>query len=277
MDGAAKRAQSKYLGAIKVHSALLILGAGVSVAGVQSVPAAFVAAGLFLAAIFVSIFIATKKYEEVWYRARAVAESVKTSSWRFMMKADPYWDAPSLPEVRAQFRKLLLNILNEHKDLAKEFASDASEGQAVTDAMNAVRALETSQRLDCYKQLRIEDQRSWYERKAKYNRIHGTAWFSCFVLLQTAAIALVIARVGYPSFGHWPLEIFVVAAACTFTWINVKRFRELAAAYALTAHEIVLLRGEAELVETDEQLAEFIRDSENAFSREHTQWAARKE
>lgn len=277
VDGASKRAQFKYLWSIRFHAVLLILGAGLGVVGINSAEAAVFAAVFFLGAIFMSIFIANKKYEEIWYRARAVAESVKTSSWRYMMKADPYWDSPSIAEVRGQFRGLLLKILKEHKDLATEFLSDASAGEAVTETMNKIRALGTAERLETYKEERVEDQRAWYEKKAKYNRRHGTAWFSIFIVLQAAAVICVLGRIAKPEFQNWPVELFVVAASSAFTWIHLKRFRELSAAYTLTAHEISLLKGEAELVSTDTELAEFVRDSESAFSREHTQWVARKE
>jgi len=90
-------------------------------------------------------------------------------------------------------------------------------------------------------------------------------------------VGFVLARVAVPGFENWPVELFAVAAASALTWIHLKRFRELSAAYALTAHEITALRGGAELVVDEASLADFVKDSENAFSREHTQWVARKE
>jgi len=155
VDGASNRAQAKYLWAIRVHALLLIAGAGLGVLGIKSVAAALAAAILFLAAMFLSIFIATKKYEVIWYRARAVAESVKTSSWRYMMKADPYLDAPSVADVRTQFRMLLLQILSEHRDLSAEFADNASAGDAVTEKMSAIRASNLADRLNTYKENRL--------------------------------------------------------------------------------------------------------------------------
>ena len=40
----------------------------------------------------------------------------------------------------------------------------------------------------------------------------------------------------------------------------------------LTSHEIVLIRGEAVDIVTDEHLSDYVVSTESAFSREHTQW-----
>jgi len=74
----------------------------------------------------------------------------------------------------------------------------------------------------------------------------------------------------------WPTEVFVVTAGAVLTWMQVKRFRELASSYGLAAQEIGIIRGELDEVKTESEFIEFVKDSENAFSREHTQWIARK-
>jgi hypothetical protein len=61
------------------------------------------------------------------------------------------------------------------------------------------------------------------------------------------------------------------------SWMQAKRFSELAASYALAAHEISLIKEQSLLPDTDEKFSLFVGDAENAFSREHTQWVARKD
>ncbi|MGH8622437.1 MAG: SLATT domain-containing protein [Burkholderiales bacterium] len=58
--------------------------------------------------------------------------------------------------------------------------------------------------------------------------------------------------------------------------MQVKRFRELAAAYAVAAHEIGLAQAELAAVAAEDQWSQFVADTEHAFSREHTHWIARK-
>ena len=65
-------------------------------------------------------------------------------------------------------------------------------------------------------------------------------------------------------------------AGGVLTWIQVKRFQEIATAYALTAHEIGIVRGHLAESDTNEEFSKFVKDAENAFSREHTQWVVRQ-
>jgi hypothetical protein len=60
-------------------------------------------------------------------------------------------------------------------------------------------------------------------------------------------------------------------------WVQTKRFQELAGSYALTAHEIMLLDAMLPSDQSDEKFSSFVGDAENAFSREHTQWRARRD
>ena len=75
----------------------------------------------------------------------------------------------------------------------------------------------------------------------------------------------------------WPTDILVALAASVLSWMQAKRFSELAASYALAAHEIGLIREQAMLPGTDAEFSLFVGDAENAFSREHTQWVARQD
>ncbi|MEA1901034.1 MAG: DUF4231 domain-containing protein, partial [Thermodesulfobacteriota bacterium] len=110
-DNASLKAQDNYLSSVKSYIALSVIGAGLSVAGIQSKGAAIVAAVVFLSALFLSIYIAVRKNEGVWYRARAVAESIKTSTWRFMMRTEPFDASLEIDLAKSDFRGVLQRIL----------------------------------------------------------------------------------------------------------------------------------------------------------------------
>jgi hypothetical protein len=71
-------------------------------------------------------------------------------------------------------------------------------------------------------------------------------------------------------------EPLLVGASAALSWSQAKRFRELGNAYGLTVHEISLIREESGRIKTEDDFSEFVNNSENAFSREHTQWVARR-
>ncbi len=275
-DATSIGSQAMHLLLIRGYLGLLIFGSVFSVLGIQSKVSAAFSALVFIGTIILSILMITKRSEDEWYRARAIAESVKTSTWRFMMKGAPYLDAVSVEQVKKEFRNLLRSILSEHKDLSHEFGGEVSEADQITSKMCEVRSCSLQKRIDYYREFRIDEQRSWYAKKSADNKKKGRFWFGALIGLQVIAVILVIFRVAYPDFKIWPTEVFIVAAGCCLTWIQMKRFRELASSYGLTAQEIGIIRGELEGVKDEADFIEFVKDSENAFSREHTQWVARK-
>lgn len=276
-DVASVKAQKRYIAAVCGYSLLLIVAAGLAVYGITETRAAIAAALVIIGSILVSIWMILSEDEDVWYRTRAVAESVKTSAWRFMMRADPFVDADSVEVVKSRFRARLKRFIQEHRDLAHALSGNLSQEEQITEAMCDIRKMSVEDRVKFYRKHRIDEQRTWYAKKSAANKRSGRRWFGILVFCQGIAIVLVTLRVAYPAWGYWPAEVFVVSAGAALTWIQVKRFRELAAAYGLTAHELGVIRGELESVSTEEELAQFVMDSESAFSREHTQWLARKD
>lgn len=275
-DSASVGAQRRYLGYIRVNSFLLIAATGLGVYGINDRPSAIGAALLIIGAMVVSIFMILTKEEEVWYRARAVAESVKSLSWKFMMKSEPFADDKARAKASGVFRDILKSILAGHQDISHALSGQVVAAEQISKKMFEVRDSSLKERIEFYKLNRIENQLSWYSRKSIFNRNQGQLWFSVLLGTQAIAVLFVVLRVAYPGFKFWPAELFVVAAGSALSWIQTRKFRELASAYAVTAHEIGLVRSELDEVHDEERFAQFVADSESAFSREHTQWHARK-
>lgn len=91
------------------------------------------------------------------------------------------------------------------------------------------------------------------------------------------AVLCAAAKIANLEFEYFPTDVFIAVAASILTWMQAKRFTELSASYTLTANEIALIREEAFNLNREEDLSKFVGDAENAFSREHTQWEARKD
>ncbi|AMO94539.1 putative anthranilate synthase component I [Collimonas fungivorans] len=124
---------------------------------------------------------------------------------------------------------------------------------------------------------RIKNQLTWYAKKAAFNRRTSNGFFWVLIATNGAAILCAILRIKLVEIPFWPTDVFVAAAASLLSWMQAKRFSELAASYALAAHEISLIREQASLPNSDTEFSLFVGDAENAFSREHTQWVARKD
>lgn len=126
-DKASIKAQTTFLNIIKWYVFLLIAGVLLSFIGINSKIPAIIAAIFFLFTIGLSILMATKQYQKIWYNSRAVAESVKTVTWRFIMKTEPYLGEISLNDVRSKFCTTLKNILDQNKQIAHEFDGELNK------------------------------------------------------------------------------------------------------------------------------------------------------
>jgi hypothetical protein len=274
-DSASLKAQSSYFNALRCYLILLIIAALVSFSYPADVYAAIASASLFLITLGILIWLKVQKPEDTWYNGRAVAESVKTRTWRWMMKAEPYESDGPNQQVQKEFLNDLKAILNQNRSLSHELEWTPDLGEAISGAMIDVRSLPWEKRLEVYVSERIDNQAHWYSKKSQLNKRLAKRWFVVSIVLHSLAILLLLYRIKDPS-ASLPIEVVATAASAVLTWVQAKKHNELNSSYALAAHEIVLIKGESVSVTEENHLSEFIINSESAFSREHTQWVARK-
>lgn len=220
-----------------------------------------------------SVFLAAKRYDVTWYRARAAAESIKTMSWRYMMRAEPY----DKDTARSLLITDLRQILSDVKEFGHHLPSSAADSAQITEYMDNIRSLDLSNRMAIYLKDRIDEQRTWYTKKAAYNKRMATRWFWLMVVFQIAAGTAAAFRIAYSDFMYFPTGIFTTAAASVLAWIQAKRFQDLGTSYILTAQEIGMIKSLHSEINGEEPFSKFVGDAENAFSREHTQWKARRD
>jgi hypothetical protein len=274
-------AQGRYITLFVLNLFLLILGAVLTAFALQSDEAKATlasAAGIsFVLSTIVAASIAVKRYEKTWYGGRAIAESVKTLAWKYMMGAEPYGITLTTKDADERFRRDLSALLEQRRYLSGALDGELSNNPQITDEMRFIRGLETGERKDLYIKARIENQQRWYANNALTNQIKEWRWFLVILTAQmlAAASAFVLIR--------WPLAplrlsgVFATVAAGSIAWLQVKRHQELAQSYNLAAHELGLIAITAIPIKTDEELSRFVSDAENAISREHTMWVARRD
>lgn len=275
-DAASRQAQKSLLLSYRLNAGLLVVGAATALASTMTTGLAIVATLLFIASWLVHFNSQYRDFRGRWYQARALAESVKTATWRLMMSSEPF--AATDPSLSfGAFRSLLAELLEDNRGIGEHLSGDWSRHDQVTPRMSEVRGLPFSDRKQYYLTHRIEEQRSWYAERAKENRADSQTSFVWLCLAYAGAITLLLIRVGAPSLEFLPIDVLAVAASSIIGWMQIKRYDELASAYGLTAHEVGIIASRYHTVGDDVDLAMFVSDSENAFSREHTQWAARRD
>lgn len=274
-DVASLKAQNLYLNSLRIYLFLLVIAAVVAFLWAQYVYGAIISAALFIFTLGILVWLKVKKPEDIWYNGRAVAESVKTRTWRWIMKAEPYDEDISEAQAQKELLSDLKAILTQNRSLSEAIEWTPDLGEAISSKMIAIRSMSWLDRLSIYKCDRIDNQSIWYSKKTQFNRRRSKQWFFASVLLHSLAVLMLLYRIKEPT-SHLPIEAVAVAASAVLTWVQAKKHNELHSSYALAAHEIVLIKGESVSVSGEPELSEFVVDSESAFSREHTQWVARK-
>lgn len=269
-----ERSQKAFFRCFLSHMVLLAIASAMSVANSSCAEVAILQALVLIGALGCAIYLFFVRPERHWYSGRAVAESIKTSTWRYVTRAEPFNNSDEFD--RHNFRLKLKAIVEQNKEISGLLVTHL-DGVQNSDAMERLRQTTATQRLDYYRTHRIVEQQTWYANKAGTNRKKVNRYFIALLLTIGFSIFLSIAKVRYPTAPYWPTDFFVTVAAALLSWIQAKRFQELSVSYSLAAHEISLIREQAATPMNENDFSKFVGDAENAFSREHTQWIARKD
>ncbi len=228
--------------------------------------------------IFVSsimtILITILKPEKGWYKGRAIAESIKTLSWRYMMKVEPFnQNDPNQNFQEFTNRLTLINAeANQDGFIPKP---NKHHREVITLKMETIRNKNLLERKDFYKTNRIEDQIKWYEKKSETNKYIGLICSWLIIICQIiAGIYLVRNNEVNNSINLNVIMVFI--ATSLIAVIELYKFKDLHQAYALTYQELKIIRARFGIIQDESSFNEFVLDAEQAISREHTMWLARR-
>jgi hypothetical protein len=275
-DAAALAGERWYARLVEIDLVLVALGA--LVAGVSSalptswrqVVAAIAVIVLAAAVVLRWVNRATRR-DKVWFDGRSVAESVKTASWRYVMRLPPFSGAAELAEKHLVGE--LEEILRARKDLSLDPAK--SSGAQITSAMREVRGLAFEARKAFYLEHRLLDQVNWYTDRASLHRFRANLWFAVGLGAEVIALAWAIVRVIWTDAVNL-VGFFTSAAAAATAFGQLQRNDELARSYALAAQELQLIRSLIDNANVEARFLELVENSEGAISREHTMWMAKR-
>lgn len=278
-DEISKESQNGYLRWTRGRLQLALLAAlfgtvaaGAAEGGGLERTAAALALVAFVAALLTEIHLLRDKPEDRWYHGRALAESVKTLAWRYMGGAAPF--PAQMPGDEA--RDVLVTRIHDLVTESTPNLPGLTPGQGqVTDRMREIRNLGFEARKSAYLALRVADQEGWYNGKAKACERSSRKWRSLLIGFEVLGVAasiislLDIADLDVSS-------VLAAAIAAAGAWLEVKQYDNLASAYSLTATELGFVRMTGENVTTESEWSTYVVSAEQAISREHTMWLARR-
>ena len=277
-DQAAIQMQRHYFWLNRSYLFLLIIGGGFA-AFASMIPAAYstwfrgVIIIILTIGIAINVISRMLKYDEKWFECRAIAESTKNATWRFMMRATPF-DNMTPKDI---FISKIREIRNDRQSILESLALYKDvDAELISDFMMNVRSKSMEERREYYLELRLRDQKIWYSKKAGSNSTSKSRWLTITLVLQVFAIIFSIIQFIF-SWSMNLVPILMTCAAAAIAWSQMKRYRELAQSYTMVAHELEELEAISLDVTQESEFCEFVNDVEYAISREHTMWCVRRD
>lgn len=266
--------QKHFFCILMIHLVVLIVAAALSAVNITEKWVYILQLLALMAALGCSVYLWGVRPDRYWYAGRAVAESVKTITWRYVSKAEPFQTEDMM--AKNDFKQSLRMIFEQNQDVCSKLIDYANQEQ-FTVAMQEMRSSSLDNRKNNYCEKRIRDQREWYAKKAAFNKKKANLFFWGLIIANFIGVVLAILKVAEINPIYLPVDVIIALASSLLSWIQAKRFTELSASYALTAHEIGFINEQIATINSEDDFSKFVGDAENAFSREHTQWAARRD
>lgn len=214
--------------------------------------------------------------EKTWYDGRAIAESAKSLTWKFITGTRPFNYKLKSKDAEEKLIKNLKKIIGQKKEFFQLIGEEFGDGDQITSSMVELRKLELEEQIDYYASERLEVQRKWYYNKARENRKNKKLSFVAIIIFQVLAIASLILDF-YKVIDFMITPLMACMASSVIAWLQLKRFQELTESYGITATELSLIKSKVKHIKDEEDFENFVDDAETAISREHTLWLARRD
>jgi hypothetical protein len=230
---------------------------------------------VLLLSSFISIGLIVFKPEKNWYIGRAVSESIKTLTWRYMMKSKPF-DIGNEDEIKKTFIDRCSDVTIAAIQNGKfEPSNNSFHQDFITQKMDNIRSLTLLERKGIYASERIEEQITWYKSKSIKSKNKNLLFTLLLGSCQFLAAIYLIFLFDLVNCVDVNTILIFIAASC-ISIIEMNKFGELAQSYSFTAFELNKIRNHFNVINSEMDLDNFVEIAEQAISREHTMWLARR-
>jgi hypothetical protein len=276
-DVAAKEGHTRYVRLVQAELILLVLAAAPTVyqlPEVEEIRWAFALQAIFLIGAFIAkLANRFREYDEQWFQSRAIAETIKSSTWRYMTRVEPFdGDETS---ANAAFTNSLQETLQTGGAFHHHLYLAVPDGAPITPLMRQQRALPFPERKAFYQHGRLADQVRWYSSKADANDRYAARWFWASLGFEGLALVGAIASVATVT-SIDAVGLFATLSAGATAWTQLGRHNELRKSYGLAAYELTFLRIAIQEADDESVFARAVLEAEGAISREHTMWMANR-
>jgi len=247
--------QKTYINLCRIDFSLIVLAAFFS--GFSLNPnlkiskwCAFFALISLILSFCLKLIIKVGKWDKKWFDTRAIADK--------------------------KFVNKLGEILKSASKAFESLAKSVGSGQQISNRMREIRQMNMDGRKTIYLKERIKDQKDWYCRKAKYNSDKEIMWFWVIIIIELLAIFAAIYILNTLNSTFNPIGTFTTLVVVFAAWNQTKKHGELSQSYTLATQELTSIESLAIHIKDEEGLSNYVRSAENAISKEHTMWCAKR-
>lgn len=231
---------------------------------------------LFLIGIVRQLIATKEQFERKWFAFRAVAESIKSLAWQYAMACGDFsessLDASKLFLQRIKRAKEIFRINPDPETISIESSNDLKQ------SLEEAREIGWQNKRKIYIKERLEDQIKWYRNKAQINKKRSNLYDSMVIILQIVGIviSLVFLYIRPMINGAPVLSLTVTLIVAIIGWSRSKQHAELMEPYQNAERELNDIKQEIELAGTEADFRRLVEEAEQAISREHTIWLAKR-
>ncbi|MEV5340256.1 DUF4231 domain-containing protein [Streptomyces sp. NPDC052676] len=231
--------------------------------------ASFAVAVAFLVTLLIELWLLASKPERNWYDGRALAESIKTLTWKYAVGAQPYTLSRTPEEGELRF-------IRDMESLIREMPSDSivlTSPVRIPERIQEVRDSPLHARRSVYLRDRIENQIAWYSGKARTHVRSASRWRITLVIVEGLGIVAALLKASGIISVDLPGILAAVLGAGS-AWLAARQHESLGRAYTFAANDLSIVHARLRSAENETAWAQEVADAEEAISREHTMWRA---
>lgn len=227
-----------------------------------------------------------KHFNEQWTYTRVAAESIKSEWYKYTVGGGDYPCNKDVGEdyYKDLFEKNIQDKISEYRKNIINIDGSPIDFELTIDANTvSYRALSFAQRLGIYKDQRIKDQLSWYEKKSIEMSKKETKYRWGFIAIVIIGLFFGATQLmDLASFSRInESDFFSIAIALAFALESTNslfQHERLSIAYKKSAVDLTeslnKINDSNNDVKTDENVfSEFVEDVENRISNEHKSWS----
>lgn len=270
-DAASVQRQRTYLRAVRFRLVLTVAAAAFGAVQIEELNMLAVGTALaFVGVMALELGEATSRPDKSWYASRALSESVKTLTWRYVAGAEPFTSTSDSAD--REFVERVSALQQNMPDVPLP-----GTAPTITDKMQSMRAAPLAERKQAYLTGRVIDQQNWYADKALRHQRQARILRILMLVMEVVGIGGALLT----AFGVVPMDLagFVAAGVSAFAaWNSTRQNDTTATAYVRASHELNMIRErlDRDLDLDEQQWSDAVVDAETAISREHTMWHAHR-